>query len=304
MLGHGRHVGSGPGRRAPPRRIAWAGRSATPDRACHDTRHGAPHRIRSERLRGPPPRRRRPPRRGRSTAFPVPTSWIGPATPSHNRSVFTLAGEVGAVSDALERLVAVALDEIDMDAADRRAPADRRRRRGAVRAPRETTMDECIAFAREFGRRIAARFDLPVYLYAAAAARPDRVRLADVRRGQYEGLRDEIATRGPRARLRAGPDAPARWCDGGRRAAVPHRLEHQPRLGRPRPRQADRRTGSASRRGGLPAVQAKGFWIEELGCAQVSMNLLDFARTPMWRAWEAVRGEAADGRRRAPRDRS
>jgi len=91
---------------------------------------------------------------------------------SHNRSVFTVAGESDAVADALERLVGVALREIDMEQQVGEHP-----RIGAVDVIPfvplgETTLEGCIGLARAFGRRIAARFDLPVYLYAAAATRP------------------------------------------------------------------------------------------------------------------------------------
>jgi len=83
---------------------------------------------------------------------------------SHNRSVFTLAGEDGPVADALERLVEVALREIDME-----QQAGEHPRIGAVDVVPfvplgETTLDECVGLARDFGRRIAARFELPVYL--------------------------------------------------------------------------------------------------------------------------------------------
>jgi glutamate formiminotransferase len=212
---------------------------------------------------------------------------------SHNRSVLTLAGEADAVSDALGRLVGHALDEIDM-----RTQTGEHPRIGAVDVIPfvplgETTLEACVGYARDFGRRIAERFDLPVYLYAAAASRPDRVRLADVRRGQYEGLVAEIATAGRE------PDfGPARMHPRGGATAVGARpfliawninlestdLDVAKRIAH--------RVRESS--GGLPAVQAKGFWIEELGCAQVSMNLLDFATTPIWRAWEAVAAEAAD----------
>jgi glutamate formiminotransferase len=211
---------------------------------------------------------------------------------SHNRSVFTLAGEIGAVSDALEHLVERALVEIDM-----RSQTGEHPRIGAVDVIPfvplgGTTLDECVGYAREFGRRIAGRFDLPVYLYATAASRPGRVRLADVRRGQYEGLVEEIATAGRE------PDfGPARMHPRGGATAVGARpfliawninvdstdLDLAKRIAH--------RVRESS--GGLPAVQAKGFWIEELGCAQVSMNLLDFATTPLWRVWQAVTEEAA-----------
>jgi len=112
--------------------------------------------------------------------------------PSHNRSVFTLAGEHDAVGDALERLVATSIHEIDMDVHTGEHP-----RIGAVDVIPfvplgTTTMDDCIELARSFGEQIATRYDLPVFLYARAATRAERVKLADVRRGQYEGLKTEI----------------------------------------------------------------------------------------------------------------
>ena len=115
---------------------------------------------------------------------------------SHNRSVFTVAGEHDAVSDGLEHLVAAAIDEIDMDEQLGEHP-----RIGAVDVVPfvplgDTTLDDCVELARGFGSRIAARYHLPVYLYAAAATRSDRVKLADVRRGQYEGLKVEIRQNG------------------------------------------------------------------------------------------------------------
>jgi glutamate formiminotransferase len=213
--------------------------------------------------------------------------------PSHNRSVFTLAGEGGPVADALERLVGVALREIDMEQQSGEHP-----RIGAVDVVPfvplgETTLEACIGLARDFGRRIAARFELPVYLYAAAATVPERVKLADVRRGQYEGLREEIATRGRE------PDfGPARMhprggatCVGARPFLIAWNINLASDDLELAKRIAHRIRESS---GGLPALQAKGFFIEELGCAQVSMNLLDFGRTPLWAAWEIVRAEAAE----------
>ena len=107
---------------------------------------------------------------------------------SHNRTVLTLAGEADAVVKAMERVIEVAVGEIDMERQTGEHP-----RIGAVDVIPfvplgGTTLDECVQLARDFGARIAARFDLPVFLYAAAATRSDRVKLADVRRGQYEGL--------------------------------------------------------------------------------------------------------------------
>jgi glutamate formiminotransferase / 5-formyltetrahydrofolate cyclo-ligase len=211
---------------------------------------------------------------------------------SHNRSVFTLAGDADQVVDALERAVAVAVHEIDMDRHSGEHP-----RIGAVDVIPfvplgDTTLEECVQLARAFGRRIASRFDLPVYLYAAAALRPDRVKLADVRRGQYEGLKTDIATAGRE------PDfGPARMHRSAGAVAVgarPFLIAYNINL-------ASDDLGLAKRiarrvresGGGLPKIQANGFFIEELRCAQVSMNVLDFEVTPLWRVWETVKAEAA-----------
>jgi glutamate formiminotransferase len=212
---------------------------------------------------------------------------------SHNRSVFTLAGPAGAVTDALDRMVGGAIDEIDMETHTGEHP-----RIGSVDVIPfvplgETTMDEAIDIARAFGRRIADRYQLPVYLYAQAATRPERAKLADVRRGQYEGLRSEIAHRGRE------PDfGPARMHPRGGAVAVgarPFLIAYNINL-----ESADKDLAIRIARriresgGGLPRVQGNGFFIDELGLAQVSMNILDFRTTPLWRVWETVRAEAAE----------
>ena len=211
---------------------------------------------------------------------------------SHNRSVLTLAGLAPAVTEALERVVAASIELIDMERHSGEHP-----RIGAVDVvpfvPLEgTTMADCVGLARAFGRRIAERFDIPVYLYAAAATRPERVKLADIRHGEYEGLKAEIADHGRE------PDfGPARMHPTAGATVVGARpfliawnvnldsddVELAKRIAR--------RVRESS--GGLPAVQARGFAIAELGCAQVSTNLLDTRRTPMWRAYEEIRDLAA-----------
>jgi glutamate formiminotransferase len=217
---------------------------------------------------------------------------------SHNRSVFTIAGEHEPITDALERLVAASIHEIDMDAHEGEHP-----RIGAVDVIPfiplgTTTIESCVDLAREFGERIAARFDVPVYLYARAALRPDREKLADVRRGQYEGLKAEIGQRG------RGPDfGPSRLHPSAGAVAVGARpfliayninldtddIELAKRIAR-----RVRESG-----GGLPKLQANGFEVREPERghplrAQVSMNLLDFEVTPLWRVWDAVRELAAE----------
>lgn len=212
---------------------------------------------------------------------------------SHNRSVFTLAGEHGPVQDAVERLVGAAIHEIDMDLHRGEHP-----RIGAVDVIpfvplAATTMDDCVELARAFGRRIAARFDLPVYFYANAATRPERAKLADVRRGQYEGLREEIAQHGRE------PDAgPARLHPSAGAVAIgarPFLIAYNINLASEDVELAKRIARRVRESGGgLPRVQANGFWIEELRRAQVSMNVLDFQTTPLWLVWETVREVAAE----------
>jgi glutamate formiminotransferase / 5-formyltetrahydrofolate cyclo-ligase len=206
---------------------------------------------------------------------------------SHNRSVLTMAGEAPAIDAALESTIEVAIDAIDMEVHSGEHP-----RIGAVDVIPfvplgSTTIDECVELARLFGQRVAQRFELPVFLYARAAFHPDRVRLADVRRGGYEGLRETISEPGRE------PDfGPAKVHPRAGAVAVGARpfliawninlestdLDLAKRIAR-----TVRESG-----GGLPAVQANGFMIDELECAQVSMNLLDFETTPMWRVWDEV----------------
>ncbi len=230
----------------------------------------------------------------------VPGAWLLDRTsdPSHHRSVFTIAGEHEAVTAALERLVEAAIHDIDMDAHEGEHP-----RIGAVDVIPfvplgSTTMDDCVDLAHAFGERVAARFGLPVYFYARAARRADREKLADVRRGQYEGLKLEIEQRGRE------PDVgPARLHPSAGAVAVgarPFLIAYNINLDSEDvdlARRIARRVRESG--GGLPRVQANGFEVREPGRghplrAQVSMNLLDFSVTPLWLVWDSVRALAAD----------
>ena len=213
---------------------------------------------------------------------------------SHNRSVLTLAGDAPSVEQALEATIEVAIDAIDMEAHSGEHP-----RIGAVDVIPfvplgSTTIEDCVALARTFGERIADRFELPVYLYARAATRPDRVRLADVRRGGYEAVRDEIGNAAADRRPDFGPAHAHSRAGAVAVGARPFLIAWNINLDTGDVEVAKR----VARRvresgGGLPAVQGNGFRIEELDAAQVSMNLLDFQTTPMWRAFDEVRRLAA-----------
>jgi glutamate formiminotransferase len=212
----------------------------------------------------------------------------------HNRSVLTFAGPVDPVAAAMEAAVAVALDRIDLRTHQGQHP-----RMGAVDVIPfvplgEMTMEDAVELARSFGARIAERFDIPVYLYANAATRPDRIVLGDIRKPQYEGLLELIATDPDRI-----PDfGPRRLHPTGGAVAVgarPFLIAYNINLESTDLALAKRIAAAVRERGGgLPRVQALGLWLGDLGVAQVSMNLLDHSVTPIWRAWEAVRDLAAE----------
>ncbi len=215
--------------------------------------------------------------------------------PDHNRCVLTFAGEIRPVTQAMEAAIGVALERIDMEHHTGQHP-----RLGAVDVIPfvplgETTMDEAVQLAHEFGAEIAARYQLPVFFYARAALRPEREVLADIRRPEYEGMKSLIGTPGHE------PDAgPARMHPTAGATVVgarPFLIAYNINLETPDVGLAKRIASHIRERGGgLPRVQAKGFYLEDLGCAQVSMNLLDFTVTPLWRAWEeVVRLAGADG---------
>jgi len=211
----------------------------------------------------------------------------------HNRSVLTFAGEAEAVSAAMEAAVEVAIARIDMEQHEGQHP-----RIGAVDVIPfvplgETSMDECVELARRFAARVAERFELPVYLYAKAATRAERVVLADIRKPQYEGLKSEISHRGRE------PDfGPARMHPSAGAVAVgarPFLIAFNINLESSEVDLAKRIAHRIRERsGGLPRVQALGLYLDDIQRAQVSMNLLDHTVTPLWLAWETVRGLAAD----------
>ena len=211
---------------------------------------------------------------------------------THNRSVVTFAGSAEPVVRAATAAVGRALELIDMEQHTGAHP-----RIGAVDVipfvPLGTTpMEECVDLARRFGEQIAKLFDLPVYLYGEAALRPEHRRLADLRSGQYEGLKAVIGVDPER-----DPDfGPKHLHPRGGAVAVGARkplIAFNVNLATDDLALA-RRIAEAIREssGGLPAVQAMAVLLANPGepqYAQVSMNLVDWERTGIARVVNEIR---------------
>lgn len=224
------------------------------------------------------------------TAVPGITLLDHHSDADHNRTVVTFIGEPEPVERAAFAAIRRAAQLIDMNQHRGAHP-----RLGATDVMpfvpvAGVTMDECIEMARRLGARVGKELDIPVYLYEAAATRPDRVNLEDVRRGQYEGLKEEVETNPNRA-----PDfGPARLGAAGATVigARPFLIAFNIYLNTDDVEIA-KTIAKAIRHshGGLRYVKAMGVLVE--GKAQVSMNLTDYNQTPIARVVELVRREAA-----------
>jgi len=209
----------------------------------------------------------------------------------HNRCVITLVGEREAIQEAAIRGVGKAAELIDLTQHQGAHP-----RMGAADVvpfiPIDgVTLEDCVAMAKHVGAEIWKRYLVPVYLYEAAAATPERQNLENVRRGQFEGLRDEVKTNPERrpdfgdAALHATAGATV---VGARKALVAYNVFLNT---------ADvaiaKKIAKAVRQssGGFRFVKGAGFLVR--GLAQVSMNLTDFEQTPVHRVFEFVKREAA-----------
>ena len=227
---------------------------------------------------------------GAITAVPGVKLLDVQADPAHHRSVFTFVAPPDAALEAALRAVRVATERIDLT-----KHAGEHPRMGATDVVpfvpvRDVTMDDCVALARRLGERVAAELEIPVYLYARAATRPERERLPEIRKGEFEGLRDRIG-RDPAADPDFGPrrihPTAGATAIGARPFLVAFNIyldSSDVAIAKEIAKQI--RTSS----GGLPAVQASGF--EVAGQAQVSMNLLDIDTTSPAAVFAAVAREA------------
>jgi glutamate formiminotransferase/formiminotetrahydrofolate cyclodeaminase len=209
----------------------------------------------------------------------------------HNRCVITLVGEREAIQEAAIRGVGKAAELVDLNLHQGAHP-----RLGAADVvpfiPIEgVSIEDCIAMARHVGEQIWLRHKIPVYLYEAAATTPDRQNLENIRRGQFEGIRDEVATNPARrpdfGEAKLHPTAGA-CVVGARKFLIAYNI-----FLNTSDVEIAKKVAKAARfsTGGLRFVKAAGFLVR--GQAQVSMNLTDFEQTPIHRVFEMVRSEAA-----------
>ncbi len=211
------------------------------------------------------------------------------SNPDHNRSVISFIGESGPVKQAALAASEKAVELIDLTKHEGEHP-----RMGAIDVVpfvplSGATMDDCIALAKDFGREFAERFHVPVFLYEEAALRPERRNLADVRAGEFEGLRDKIG-RDPAKKPDFGPDKihPTAGATavgareiliaynvnvGTSNLAIAKKIAHQLR----------------AKDGGLAYVKALGFELKERGIVQVSMNMTDYHKSQLFKAEELVK---------------
>jgi len=210
----------------------------------------------------------------------------------HNRAVITIAGSPESVGEAAIRAVGAAAKLIDLT----RHKGEHPRIGAADVVPfipiRGVTIEQCIAIATHTARQIAERFQIPVYLYESAATRPDRVNLENIRRGQFEGLRDEIGNNPDRkpdfGPARIHPTAGATVV-GVRKPLIAYNINlntNNVGIAKFIARRVRHSTG------GFRYVKAMGVLLTERNLAQVSMNLTDFEQTPIQMVFDTVRREA------------
>jgi glutamate formiminotransferase len=208
----------------------------------------------------------------------------------HNRSVITFVGEAAAAEEGAFRGIAAAARLIDLTRHEGAHP-----RFGATDVVpfvpvRADDMALCIETAHRLGVRVGAELAIPVYFYEDAARRPERRNLADVRRGEFEGLRDEIG-RDPARAPDEGPAAIHPQAGAVAIGARPPLIAYNVNL-ESRDLGLARRIASEIRErdGGLPCVKAMGLELDD--GVQVSMNLTDYRRTSLLTAFDAVRTRA------------
>jgi glutamate formiminotransferase / 5-formyltetrahydrofolate cyclo-ligase len=211
---------------------------------------------------------------------------------SHHRSVLTLAGEAAPLKAAILSLFEQAVADIDL-----RSHKGEHPRLGAVDVvpfvPIEgVTMAECVALAKETAAAVAERFGVPVYLYEEASANAARKNLEDIRRGEFEGLAEKMAKAEWKPDF--GPAAPHQTAGATVIGARMPLIAYNINLATDRIDVAKKiAAGIRHSSGGFRFVKAMGITLEDRRIVQVSMNLTNYEKTPMYRVFDVVRREAA-----------
>lgn len=212
--------------------------------------------------------------------------------PNHNRVVVTFVGEPQQAKLAAFKACAKATELIDMEKHHGEHP-----RIGATDVipfipVSDVTMEECVQLANELGQEIAEKLDVPVYLYEAAAKMPSRVKLPDIRKGQYEGLKTEISN--PERHPDFGPakmhPTAGATVVGARQFLVAFNIN----LNTSDVKIAKKIANCIREaRGGYKYCRAMGIMLEDRNIAQVTINMVDYTGTPLFRVFETVKAEAA-----------
>lgn len=209
----------------------------------------------------------------------------------HNRTVISMIGESKSVLEAAWKLIVKAAEKIDLDRHQGEHP-----RMGATDVVpfvpiRGMSMEECVDLANVLGERVGRELLIPVYLYEKAATRPERRNLAEVRRGQYEGLKESIRTPertpdyGPSVLGKAGAIA-----IGARPPLVAFNVNLGTKNIEIGKAIAKAIRGSS---GGFINIKALAIDLSEQDLVQLSMNMVDTQGTPLYRALEFIKTEAA-----------
>ncbi len=229
---------------------------------------------------------------GEARGTPGVTVLDHSSDPNHNRTVLTFVGEPQAAKQAAFACCAKAAELIDMEKHRGGHP-----RIGATDVipfipVSNVTMEECVALAHELGREIADKLSIPVYFYEAAAKRPSMKALPDVRKGEYEGLKETIKT--PERAPDEGPRAMHPRAGATVVGARPFLVAFNINLSTPDVALAKRIAQTIrAARGGYVNCRAIGLSLEERGITQVSINMTDYTSTPLHRVFETVKSEAA-----------
>jgi len=211
--------------------------------------------------------------------------------PDHNRSVLTMVGNEDGLKDAILTLFEKAVEHIDLTKHKGEHP-----RMGAVDVVpfipiKGVTMEDCIALSKEIGEQVANKFDIPVYLYEESASSTERRSLPKIRKGQFEGFFEKIKQ--PEWKPDFGPQEVHPTAGVVAIGARMFLIAYNVYLSTNNIEIADK-IGKAVRHisGGLRYVKALGMMIEKRNLTQVSMNLVNYQKTPIYRVFELIRAEA------------